>query len=288
MIFKVCDMDRENYNIILPNEILLLILEKINRVKLSLVSYQFYTVNREFVAKCYHLHHLIPNTFKIIRDKKPKICIFNFDTQIATVYNHIDQINIDQSEYKCKDSLNLVKLWCNDLTNCWVEVIGLYKKIDEDRDTFKYVYNIYQLMTFLTKNDQFLELIKEIKTDALNNKVDINFIYKHILQIINNKEFEIVLNDFSVNHFFITIDQLLLMLQNSSKLDYIICLLLKYSAEEILKYLTNIRDSIINLYMLPQNYLIIYQNNGICIVNPKPEYKWFIRQIEKKYLKFFY
>ena len=59
--FVVCNMDRENYHALLPNDILLLILNNIeDRLKLSLVSFQFYAVNRDFVSKCYHLHRYIP------------------------------------------------------------------------------------------------------------------------------------------------------------------------------------------------------------------------------------
>ncbi len=56
--FSVCNMDRYNYYCILPNDIVQSILNFIDeRIYLSLVSFQFYTVNREFVANCYHLHY---------------------------------------------------------------------------------------------------------------------------------------------------------------------------------------------------------------------------------------
>jgi hypothetical protein len=59
--FKPCDMNRDNYIIFLPDDILLQIINLIsNRLYLSFVSYQFYILNRTYVSKCYHLQHLIP------------------------------------------------------------------------------------------------------------------------------------------------------------------------------------------------------------------------------------
>lgn len=77
--------ERESYNCLLPNDILTIILNMVGCLKVSFVCYQFYTVNRPFVVKCYHLHHYIPlvknnfdkYTFNAISfDETPKIYKF--------------------------------------------------------------------------------------------------------------------------------------------------------------------------------------------------------------------
>lgn len=57
--FHIYD-ERTEYYTILPDEILEIILNELRSIKVCFVSYQFYIVNRPFVAKCYHLHHYIP------------------------------------------------------------------------------------------------------------------------------------------------------------------------------------------------------------------------------------
>ena len=56
--FKIYPV-RDKYDRVLPDEIVLIILNNVHIVNMSLVSYQFYTVNRQFVSKCFHLHHHI-------------------------------------------------------------------------------------------------------------------------------------------------------------------------------------------------------------------------------------
>ncbi len=79
-------VEREHYHCLLPNELLLIILNHLHTVSLSLVSYQFYMINKDFVSRCYQLHRHIPILNKLIhgkngiKDKSPNLCVIQINT----------------------------------------------------------------------------------------------------------------------------------------------------------------------------------------------------------------
>jgi hypothetical protein len=90
--FNVCDMNRDNYYCLLPDDIVLNILNFIdNRIYLSKVSYQFYIVNRDFTAKCYHLRHYIPHVKKLITNSS--LIFINFKNTSVYKFENVHTEN---------------------------------------------------------------------------------------------------------------------------------------------------------------------------------------------------
>ena len=299
--FKIYHV-RDKYDCVLPDEILLIILNKIHTVMVSLVSYQFYTVNRPFAARCYHLHHHIPQIQKILSplkvnhfdldssDKSPHICVIDFGTTINMYqFNNINMdlrdMSIEGTDIDLIDMVDKVMLH-DPYVYCKMDKIGYENEIKKQYDytlltEMKDYVNIGKIL-----NQNMVKII-EIYNDAITNPMIMVDVYHTILDFFDDKNLLItILNQFSNNKINQPFNFLLQNIPNSQ-------VFLKTFADLLLKNMNdnnNIKDYISDILNL-SNFIVKTEN---CIfllyqykqplkqfinANLLPEYQWVADQL---------
>lgn len=284
--FNVCDMNRDNYYCLLPDDIVLNILNFIdNRIYLSKVSYQFYIVNRDFTSKCYHLRHYIPKVKKLITNSS--LVFINFkNTSVYKFRNVNTKNNITNFNLLYYiDSL----LSPNTMITVEHHILSLDYHTETDMSSEVLHLFIEYMPYILNINHETYENITRVAI-AFGQEILLHetpnfplFIYRiihcfkdadKILEFINllvlPYSFDILLYDYMVLGGF----------HKQVSLYYII---LTITAKPFKKVLNHVIE-IINKYLKLANFTVdkdcLYFNNGqIQNTNILPEHQWFINQL---------
>ncbi len=285
-------MDRQYYFQLLPDEILLEILNKVeNRSKhLSLVNYQFYTVNRNFVTKCYHLQHLIKpvkNMLAIVNNKFPKICIFNFTDKVSLSIINTNYIFIPNKP--ANNIISLMEQLSDSLDYCQ----HYYHKFIDDFDNyselnmFNYYKNIYKLATMIHIEENS-RLYYNMISHLNNIDINLNFINNILNEFPNKNDIIDVLDILAFYKFNTDFNSVLNVLINSNLIKPILnkfTNLCSDNPESILKYILKYKNDIINDFSINLNkntIILLIEDEHLKYLyktNLPSEYHWFINQL---------
>jgi hypothetical protein len=272
-----------NYNCFLLDDILLHVLNYVHDTKISLVSYQFYTVNRDFVVKCYHLHHYIPTIKEIVnqsslvgKDFSPNIISIEFNHQISILkFNNINDSLLPNNIYVMSNIINtLGELLQDPYTQCKICFVSTETNESKEGD---YVSLL-----------ELLDLIGFSKVIAANKL--------NIIKILSSNYcdtpdmFNVIINSLDTNDQAIFLNYLGASFEKRTGKTFDQCIL-KLSPkklEEFLYGMIDISNNITNnnsIFYMNKNKTIfvskIYDNPTIPIYNKDalPEYQWILDQL---------
>lgn len=288
---KICFQvheERTEYHCLLPDEIMTIILTMVGNIQCSFVNYQFYTINRPFVVKCYHLHHFIPIVKRNINRFTLNVISFNEVVKLYKFnrmdYDKMKQIKINKYDTNLLDIINFdmntrVKLSMVIIDNENISETG------------------YLLVTEILQNYQMLMIVlkyKDIILAMLEKELNMNTLYNIYVKIVDqlSTEDQHFINDFFTKCSFIyglSIEALLNIFDAHTnelhaalfkKEDVKIC-------GDIWSY--DKRKQVYDIYKRDLNFnidvtktIIFEYGLGIHYLNNpflSPEYKWFAQQL---------
>lgn len=279
--FFISSLDNpRNYNCFLLDDILLHILNYVHDIRMSLVSYQFYTVNRDFVVKCYHLHHYIPTIKEIIDqssicpsqvNKSPHIISIQFDSQISILkFNNMNDLlpnNIHVTS-------NIITTLGTLLQDPYIQCKLCFISTENESKNGNYV-SLLELLDLVAFNKVIaankLNLIKTLSSNYITIHEMVDAII-NCLDINDQPIFLNYLNKSSEKGTGKTFDQ---FIPNISP----------KKLEEFLYGMIDISNTGINIFDINKNNTIlvpkIYDNPTIPIYNKDalPEYQWIVDQL---------
>lgn len=285
-------VEREHYHCLLPNELLLIILNQLHTVSLSLVSYQFYITNKDFVSRCYRLHRQIPILYKVIHEKyghkdiSPNLCVL----QINTIdYEHEFKIykfnNINDHLYhQCNHKFNLFN-YVQQITTFDPYVCGKLFKLSYSNFHIEYEY------TPVSELNDYLTLIKLFDDDCIKRiiqilqsfKEGVDLLFHQLLGCFDDGPLVIkILNKICIKKYHRTFDEVFLFLTNDQVKKMTGLLILPDLIEQTIA-MKNELYNIINCEV--DNHCLFFLNEykkplvqlSSCEI---PEYQWFVDQLK--------
>lgn len=271
-------VERMHYHCILPNEILLIILNQLYSVSLSLVNYQFYITNKDFVSKCYQLHRQIPILYNLIyckntkysKNKSPNLCViqinkinYNYEFNLHKFNNMSDAIQLYEQKliYDCAQ-FNLFKAVCHIMAYD-PYIYGELFKISHISTELVYDY------TLVSELNDYLDVLKLFDTDRIkkiinilesfkNNNTSIVLLVHQLLSCFGKDEKTLVrvLNVICCKKHQMSFDRIIENI-SAGKVNEILSDMFNYSIDILINSCIDIRDKYYKL--------LNYQVSGDCL-----------------------
>lgn len=291
--FKVCEM-RETYYCKIPDEILLIILNFCkHRMMLSFVSYQFNMVNRDYVTKCYHLHHYIPSVKNHIKHLISDIVVI--DLPHMYTFTNLKSLTV------CEDILHNYKTshvnilhYIDELSSDTTLAIK-HHMLQEIEDLFEFYMQSSELHA-LVKNIPHLitiddETIKNITFLIINYGQDVLLGKEPNLALFVNKILDCfdacikcLINDWCLLRFLVPLTTLLNLPYVDTMVNPTIVELGSMPYKKLLDKMMFVKQPLLNLinYTVNKNCIFIHVTvkGKIPFGAPlEPQYQWFLDQV---------
>ena len=300
---------KDHYDTFLPDELISIISNYVDgqtRIKkLSLVSLQYYHLNRAFVCKCYHLHHYIPKVKTYIKSwfNNQSMYILNF-REILSLYivDNVpnDNKNALQLMIDSSPCINIVKLIeiNSKLSGHDVDTIQVpYCNITDETSSFslyKGLYETQELMDFFRHldNDKIYDIIIQIRP-LLINPIDYFLIKNIIFDTINDPQLLLLVEnylsvyDYKLHELLINMNRsvnLLNMNRSVNLLNMIKTIIDIMNINELSNYIIKFKEKALlqNNYKVWSNETLIFLSNKTgtnklqqMSTNISPEHQWF-------------
>ena len=283
-------VEREHYHCLLPNELLLIILNQLHTVSLSLVSYQFYLTNKDFVSRCYRLHRQIPILYKLIhgkhgyKDKSPNLCVI----QINTIdYEHefkiykFNNINDHFGQHGGSNLFNYVQ----ELTAYDPYVCGKLFTLSHSNFHMEYEYTpVSELNDYLTLAKLFNDdCVKRIIHVLQSFKEGVDLLFHQLLSCFDDGPLLIeILNKICIKKYHRAFDEVFLFLTNDRVKKITGLLILPDLIEQVI----NMKNQLYNIINCEvDNHCLFFLNEykkpliqlSSCEI---PEYQWLADQLK--------
>lgn len=291
--FNVCNMNRQNYYCILPNDMILKILNLMeDRLSLSKVNYQFYVVNRDYLSKCYQLHYYLPKVKSLItKDEfivihfKESISLYKF-SNVRYSNNVPDNINIYE-----KNLLTMIENISSPLNRIRIE---------------HYIMDQQLILPFMTSSDmhdiiQYLPYIRNISSETIEKITRIIMAYGQEILLLEKPNLQafiyrlircepkfkemlelyikiaipmmpgLRLDDF--------IEIFTTMKSQYDKINLAILTITSMSYKNLLKHIEEKYHRFLELINFTVDDKCLYIINGKALKSNIPEYQWFANQL---------
>lgn len=288
---------RDYYDCFLPDDVVLNILNIVAKVSSSLVCYQFYTVNRNFVSKCYHIHHFIPKIQSIINknDLSPNIIVINFKSSLYNQqfdlyrFNNINNETITPIFFT--DTINLLE-FITHLTHNDPYVRTEFFSSLEVNFNMDDLYNKMIIQKFLRSINEdiishMVDLLFLFKQNIINNTADLTLLCDTLINCMPDKDMTLqILNQLSYKIKNVPFYVLLFkIVTDSEALNNIYKFILNMSSrKEYYDYILNIKYYIISMFIVDQNSLFLMSHYKKPIIqfytSSAPEHQWFANQLK--------